>query len=132
MMQTTAAAPLHARLEAPPLSEGAKKRIAEFHPDVVAEVKKAIASAPVVVVGMAQNPHVKNVRKALTAAGIEFTYLEFGSYFSSWRPRLAIKLWSGWPTFPQVFVKGELLGGEDLTIAALGDGSLKKKLDAKA
>jgi monothiol glutaredoxin len=119
MMQTTEAAPLNHPFAAPPLSEGAKKRVAEFHPDVVAEVKKAVAAAPVVVVGMAQNPHVKAVRKALTAANVEFKYLEYGSYFSSWKQRLAIKLWSGWPTFPQVFVKGELVGGEDLTLAAL-------------
>ncbi len=81
---------------------------------------------------MAQNPHVKNVRKALDDAGIPFKYLEFGSYLSSWRPRLAIKIWSGWPTFPQVFVRGVLLGGEDLTKAAIADGSLKKRVDAAA
>jgi glutaredoxin-related protein len=129
MTQTTEVAPN--RLEAELVSDGAKKRMADFHPDVVAEVKKAVADAPVVVVGMAQNPHVKNVRKALTAAGIDFKYLEYGSYFSSWKPRLAIKLWSGWPTFPQVFVKGQLLGGEDLTVAAIADGSVRKAIDAK-
>ena len=55
-------------------------------------------------------------------------YLEYGSYFSEWKRRLAIKLWSGWPTFPQVFVRGTLLGGEDATVAALADGSLKQRL----
>ncbi|HSQ67463.1 MAG TPA: glutaredoxin domain-containing protein, partial [Polyangiaceae bacterium] len=83
-----------------------------------------------VVVGMAQNPHVKNVRKALAKAGIEFKYVEYGSYLSKWKERLAIKLWSGWPTFPQVFVKGVLLGGEDLTLAAISDGSLARTLSA--
>ena len=38
-------------------------------------------------------------------------YLEYGSYFSQWRRRLAIKMWTGWPTYPQVFVKGVLVGG---------------------
>jgi glutaredoxin-related protein len=75
---------------------------------------------------MAQNPHVKNVRKALDAASIAYTYLEYGSYFSEWRKRLAIKLWSGWATFPQVFVRGVLIGGEDLTKAAIADGSIAK------
>jgi monothiol glutaredoxin len=72
------------------------------------------------------------VRKALADAGVEATYLEYGSYFSKWRERLAIKLWSGWPTFPQVFVKGVLIGGEDLTKAALADGSLKTSRDVGA
>jgi monothiol glutaredoxin len=126
MTQTTAGVSPQSRLEAELISDAAKKRISEFYADVVAEVKRAVADAPVVVVGMAQNPHVKNVKKALAAAGIDFKYLEYGSYFSSWKPRLAIKLWSGWPTFPQVFVKGRLLGGEDIVVAAIADGTLQK------
>jgi monothiol glutaredoxin len=110
------------------LSPGATERLAKFHPEVIAEVQQAIEAEALVVVGMAQNPHVKNVRKALAAAAIPFTYLEYGSYVSKWRERLAVKLWSGWPTFPQVFLNGHLLGGEDLTLAALKDGSLKKQL----
>jgi monothiol glutaredoxin len=106
----------------------AARFIAEFHVDVVRDVSAAVAKEPVVVVGMAQNPHVKKTRKALDEAGVAFTYLEYGSYFSEWKRRLAIKLWSGWPTFPQVFVKGTLIGGEDATVAALADGSLKKRL----
>jgi glutaredoxin-related protein len=95
-----------------------------FHADVVRDVSEKVRSQHVVVVGMAQNPHVRNVRQALDGAGIAYTYLEYGSYFSRWKERLAIKLWSGWPTFPQVFVDGTLVGGEDLTKAALADGTL--------
>ena len=108
----------------------AATQIADFHRDVLDEVRKAVERDDVVVVGMAQNPHVRKVRQALSAAGVKFTYLEYGSYFSKWRERLAIKLWSGWPTYPQVFVKGTLLGGEDLTKAALASGALQAKLGA--
>jgi len=103
----------------------ALRHMSQFHSAVVHAVEFAVERDAVVVVGMAQNPHVRNVRKALREAGIEFTYLEYGSYFSGWKPRLAIKLWSGWPTFPQVFVRGELIGGEDLTIEATKNGSLR-------
>jgi monothiol glutaredoxin len=106
--------------------------MAASHPEVIAEVEAAIEREPVVVVGMAQNPHVKNVRKALNDAKIAFTYIEYGSYFSEWRKRLAIKLWSGWATFPQVFVRGVLIGGEDLTKAAIADGSLSQRLSQTA
>ncbi len=106
----------------------AARRMAAFHPDIVSEVERAVSESPVVVVGMAQNPHVRRVRNALREAGIDFKYVEYGSYFSRWKERLAIKLWSGWPTFPQVFVHGVLLGGEDLTVAALVDGSLRRRL----
>ena len=102
------------------------------HPEVVREVQEAIRGNAVVVVGMAQNPHVKKVRKALEEAGVAHAYLEYGSYFSKWRERLAIKLWTGWPTFPQVFVRGILIGGNELTRAALADGTLKSSLLIKA
>lgn len=115
-------------LEPTRVAPEAARRIGSYHADVVQEVARAVAETPVVVVGMAQNPHVKNVRKALEDAGIEFKYLEYGSYFSAWKKRLAIKLWSGWPTFPQVFVRGVLLGGKDLTVAAIADGSLQRML----
>jgi glutaredoxin-related protein len=64
-----------------------------------------------VVVGMKQNPVVKNVRALLSEAGILYHYLEYGSYFSQWKRRLALKMWTGWPTFPMVFRDGVLLGG---------------------
>jgi len=116
-------------LDAAKVAEPARAKMAAFHADTLREVERAVADSPVVVVGMAQNPHVKKVRQALDQAGIEHVYLEYGSYFSEWKKRLAIKLWSGWATFPQVFVKGTLLGGEDLTKAAIADGSLKRRLD---
>lgn len=113
-------------------TDEAASAIANFHRNVVDEVAAAVARDPVVVVGMAQNPHVKRARRALEAAGVPFTYLEYGSYFGSWRERLAIKLWSGWPTFPQVFVRGVLIGGAEETAKGLADGSLRERLSAPA
>ena len=84
---------------------------AAYHADVTGEVARAVASQPVVVVGMAGNPSVKKARNLLTEQGVPCTYLEYGGYLSQWRQRLAIKLWSGWPTFPQVFIGGALVGG---------------------
>ncbi len=111
-------------------TDGAAQAISANNPEVIAAVAEAIGRDAVVVVGMAQNPHVKKVRSALTAAGVGFTYLEYGSYLSQWKERLAIKMWSGWPTFPQVFVHGTLVGGGSDAQAAIADGSLQKLLDA--
>ena len=85
--------------------------VAQFNQDIVQEVQLAIAQHQVVVVGMKQNPVVKNVRALLSEAGISYHYLEYGSYFSQWKRRLALKMWTGWPTFPMVFRDGLLLGG---------------------
>jgi monothiol glutaredoxin len=106
----------------------AAAKMGDRHADTIRDIEKAIAEHAVVVVGMAQNPHVRKVRTALTDAGVAFEYLEYGSYLSEWPRRLAIKIWSGWPTFPQVFVRGVLIGGEDLTKAALADGTLRSRI----
>jgi monothiol glutaredoxin len=36
---------------------------------------------------------------------------------------------SGWPTIPQVFVRGELIGGADITEELHESGELRRKLD---
>jgi monothiol glutaredoxin len=38
---------------------------------------------------------------------------------------------SGWPTIPQVFVKGELVGGADITQELADTGELKRLLEEK-
>jgi hypothetical protein len=78
---------------------------------IVEEVQALVAAHDVVVVGMKQNPFPKKARKALT-----------------WRPRTALKMWTGWPTFPMVFVKGVLVGGAQETIALIASGELAKRL----
>ena len=105
-------------------------KIAQFEVDVLAEVRDAVAREPVVVVGMGWNPHVPGARRALKAAGVAYRYLGYGNYLVGWRKRLAIKLWSGWPTFPQVFVRGTLIGGESDLKRALADGTVQRMLAA--
>ena len=92
---------------------------------VVTEIAAAMKKDALVVVGMKQNPECSKVLEALKAAGFtSYTYLEYGSYFSMYSERLAIKKFSGWTLFPQVFVKGQLIGGLDLTKAAIASGEL--------
>ena len=107
-------------------------KIESHHADIVLEVEVAIAANDVVVVGMRQNPHPKRARKMLDAAGIPYKYLAYGSYLKGWRRRTALKMWSGWPTFPMVFVKGVLVGGASDLKALIDSGELKKMLGGRA
>src|SRR5262245_44999299 len=111
-------------LSADKMDPAVHDKVSAFHRDVVDEVAKKVESDPVVVVGMAQNPYVKNARKLLDAEGVRYTYLEYGSYLSKWRERLAIKLWAGFPTFPMVFLDGTLIGGHSELIKLRDDGKL--------
>ena len=103
-----------------------RDKVASLNADIVKEVADAAAANPVLVVGMRQNPMPKKARRLLAAAGIGHHYLEYGSYFGGWRRRNALKMWSGWPTFPMVFVKGVLIGGTDDLENLLKSGELKK------
>lgn len=105
-----------------------RDRIANHHADIVHNVQAAAASNPVLVVGMAGNPHCRRARAALNGAGIAHHYLEYGSYLSAWRQRNALKMWSGWPTFPMVFVKGSLVGGAADLQKLIDSGEIKRLL----
>jgi monothiol glutaredoxin len=101
----------------------AKNRIA-----IVQEVQEAVAASDVVVVGMAINPAPRKARKLLDTAGIPYKYMEFGSYFRDWRRRTALKMWTGWQTFPMIFVKGTFVGGASDLAKLWESGELNRML----
>jgi glutaredoxin-related protein len=104
-----------------------REKIANYQSDIVKEVQAAVAANEIVVVGMRQNPFPKRARKALEAAGLAYQYLEYGGYFGEWKRRLALKLWTGWPTFPMVFVKGVLVGGAQDLARLIEKGELGRR-----
>lgn len=108
-----------------PATPAVQARRVSYHQAVVAEVSAAVASDKVVVLGMGWNPHVRKARKTLDARGVPYRYLGFGNYVTGWKPRLAIKLWAAWPTFPMVFVNGTLVGGASDLLKAMDDGSFE-------
>src|SRR5262252_11255757 len=104
-----------------------RDKISRKGAEIIAEVEAAIAANEIVVVGMKQNPFPKRARKALDAARLAYKYLEYGGYFGQYRKRLPLKLWTGWTTFPMVFVKGVFIGGADDLEKLLASGELKAK-----
>lgn len=105
-----------------------REKVAGYQQAVVQEVMAAVAAHPVVVVGMGMNPFPRKARKLLDDAGQAYHYIEYGSYLNTWRKRGALKSWTGWPTFPMVFVKGVLIGGADDLAALMGSGELARML----
>src|SRR3954466_1829007 len=62
---------------------------------------------------------------ALRAAGAPVTAVDV---LPDPRYRQELSAISGWPTIPQVFVKGELLGGADIVEELAASGELEQKL----
>jgi monothiol glutaredoxin len=89
----------------------AAEKVGRYQSDVVARVRGLVEQHDVVVVGMTMNPFPGRARRLLDAQSIKYEYLGLGSYLSQWRIRLALKMWTGWPTFPMIFVKGTFVGG---------------------
>jgi len=105
-----------------------RERIAAHQAEIVQEVQRAVATHPVVVVGVGQNPFPRRARRALDTAGVAHHDLDYGNYFGGWRRRNALKMWTGWPTLPMIFVRGTLVGGADDLIKLIDSGELKRLL----
>jgi monothiol glutaredoxin len=108
-----------------------RSKVERHQQAIVLEVMAAVKDSDVVVVGMGMNPFPKKACKSLDAVNQPYKYLEYGNYFNTWRKRNALKMWTGWPTFPLVFVRGMLIGGASELQALIDRGELKALL-AKA
>jgi monothiol glutaredoxin len=105
-----------------------RSKVAGHQQAIVQQVMAALKANEVVVVGMGWNPFPKQACKALDQVRQPYKYLEYGNYLNTWRERNALKMWTGWPTFPMVFVKGVLVGGASELKALIGSGELKRLL----
>lgn len=119
-------------LEESAIHPAIREKITSHHVDIIDEVIAAVAAHPVVVVGMKQNPFPRRARKLLRDKNIEFHYLEYGSYLNTWRRRNALKMWTGWPTFPMIFVRGTLIGGAQDLEKLFASGEFERLLSGKA
>ena len=67
-----------------------------------------------------------NVVQILNSLGMSFDTFDV---LSDMEIREGIKEYSNWPTIPQVFVKGEFIGGSDILISMYNSGELREKLE---
>ena len=95
-----------------------------------ARIESLIQSSPIVVFMkgtklMPQCGFSNNVVQILNSLGLPF---ETFDVLSDMEIRQGIKEFSDWPTIPQVYVKGEFIGGSDILIEMYNSGELKEKL----
>ena len=93
-------------------------------------VLEQMSSAPVVLYmkGTADFPQCgfsKRVVAALRACNAAFAYV---NVLDDIEAREAVKLLSGWPTFPQLYVGGELVGDADIAVQLYESGELRQLL----
>ena len=99
--------------------------------DLREQIQKVISEEPVSLF-MKGTPELvmcgnsQRALQALRAAGAPVTTVDI---LPDPRIRQELSALSGWPTIPQVFVKGELIGGADIVEELHASGELVEKLD---
>jgi len=98
--------------------------------DVVEKIKAELGSSPVVLFmkGTPDFPQCgfsAQTVAALRAVGAQFKHVNI---FEEPELREALKSYSNWPTYPQLYVNGELIGGCDIALEMYQNGELKKLL----
>jgi monothiol glutaredoxin len=102
--------------------------------DVNERIKKQLESYPVLLYmkGTPDFPQCGFSAKTvsvLRAAGAKFAYINI---FEDPEIREGLKAYSNWPTFPQLYVNGELIGGCDIAVELHESGELQKILGEAA
>ncbi|MBS1135238.1 MAG: glutaredoxin [Burkholderiaceae bacterium] len=99
--------------------------------DVIERIQEQLKSNPVVLY-MKGTPDFPQCGfsaaavRTLEACGASFGYVNI---FEDPELREALKRYSNWPTYPQLYVNGELVGGSDIITEMFQKGELKALLD---
>ena len=98
--------------------------------DVTERIKSELGSGPVVLFMKGTPDFPQCGFSAQTVAALRACGAEFKSFniFEDPELRDALKRLSSWPTYPQLYVKGELIGGCDIALEMYRTGELKKLL----
>lgn len=102
--------------------------------DIMEKLKTLVTDNPVVIFmkGSPQFPQCgfsARASQALQQCGEEFVYVNI---FDEPEVYKNLPKFSNWPTFPQIFVNGELVGGCDITMELFQRGELQKMVHAAA
>lgn len=98
--------------------------------DALERIKKQVTDNPVIVYmkGTPDFPQCgfsARTVQVLKACNVEFAYVNI---FEDQEVYKALPKFANWPTFPQLYVKGELVGGCDITLDLYQTGELQKML----
>lgn len=100
--------------------------------DIMDTIKEQIESNPVILYmkGSPNQPQCGFSAKAtevLMACGKRFAYVDI---LSNPDIRSNLPTYANWPTFPQLWINGELVGGSDILIEMFDNGELQTLIDA--
>jgi len=98
--------------------------------NAIDRIKQQLAAAPVVLYMKGTPDFPQCGFSAQTVSALRAMQAKFAhvNIFEDPEVREALKTYSNWPTFPQLYVNGELIGGCDITLEMFRSGELKQLL----
>ena len=114
-----------------PTKKTAKITHANLGPELKLQIDKCVTENKVVLFmkGTKSAPRCgfsNTCVQILQSMNVPFTDVDI---LASEQLRSGMKVYSSWPTFPQLYIGGEFFGGCDITMEAYKDGSLKEELE---
>lgn len=102
--------------------------------DVTERIKSQITAQPVVLFMKGTPDFPQCGFSAQTVAALKSIGAKFHAVniFEDPELRDALKRYSNWPTYPQLYVNGELVGGCDIALQMYHSGELKTLVDGAA
>jgi monothiol glutaredoxin len=99
--------------------------------EAIERIKQHLATEPVVLFmkGTPEFPQCGFSAQAVAALKQVGASFHAVNIFEDLELRDELKRFSNWPTYPQLYVKGELVGGADITIQMFKSGELKQLID---
>jgi len=98
--------------------------------NAIERIKSQLAAAPVVLYMKGTPDFPQCGFSAQTVGALRASHAKFSSIniFEDPEVREALKTYSNWPTFPQLYVNGELIGGCDIVVEMYKSGELQQLL----
>lgn len=99
--------------------------------EAVDRIKQHLSSQPVVLFMKGTPDFPQCGFSAQSVAALRHVGAQFHAVniFEDLELRDELKRYSNWPTYPQLYVNGELIGGCDITMQMLQNGELQQLLD---
>lgn len=100
--------------------------------DTLAKIKQQITSAPIILYMKGTPTHPQCGFSARTVQALSACGAKFDSVDVLQNPdiRQTLPQYANWPTFPQLYIQGELVGGCDIVMELYESGELQKMIDA--
>eukprot|EP00871_Galdieria_phlegrea_P003274 jgi/Galph1/3948/GphlegSOOS_G2606.1 len=116
----------------PAISRFSRDFIKDCHLPLNRRLEQLIHKAPIVLFmkGTRERPFCKFSKRMveiLKSEGVEFDYFDI---LSDQQVREGLKQYSNWPTYPQLYARGNLVGGLDIIEELHKNGSLKNELES--